>query len=108
MRIVIGVLLQVEGNKIVVLPGTSPNRTTLCDPEQVSPVKNHERNVAWPYAVLGIMPTNRRVMAASQESAGPDTRQLIESWGRLHAGRSGLGLAATITFVWAALRNFQS
>jgi len=62
----------------------------------------------WPYTVLGIMPTNRRLMAIRQESAGPDTRQLIESWGRLHGGRSGLGLAATITFVWAVLRNLPS
>ena len=62
----------------------------------------------WPYTVLGIMPTNRRLMAIRQESAVPDTRQLIESWGRLHGGRSGLGLAATITFVWAVLRNLPS
>jgi len=62
----------------------------------------------WPYTALGIMPTNRRLMAAPRESTGLDTRQLIESWGRLHAGRSGLGLAATITFVWAVLRNFPS
>jgi len=55
----------------------------------------------WPYTVLGIMPTNRRLMALRQEPA--DTRQLIESWGRLHGGRSGLGLAATITFIWAVL-----
>ena len=62
----------------------------------------------WPYTVLGIMPTNRRLMAIRQESAVPDTRQLIESWGRLHGARSGLGLAATITFVWAVLRNLPS
>jgi hypothetical protein len=33
----------------------------------------------WPYTVLGIIPTNRRLMAIRQESAVPDTRQLIES-----------------------------
>ena len=60
----------------------------------------------WPYTVLGIMPTNRRLMALRQESA--DARQVIESWGRLHGGRSVLGLAATIAFVWAVLRNLPS
>ena len=62
----------------------------------------------WPYTVLGIMPTNRRLMALRQESDGADTRQLIESWGRLHGGRSVLGLAATISFVWAVLRHLPS
>src|SRR5262244_2517773 len=62
----------------------------------------------WPYTALGIQPTNRRLMAIRQESAGPNTRRLIESWGRLHGGRSGLGLTATITFVWAVLRNLPS
>ena len=62
----------------------------------------------WPYTVLGILPTNRRLMAATQDSAGPDTRGLIESWGRLHGGRSILGLTATITFLWAVLRDFSS
>src|SRR5215510_2388195 len=60
----------------------------------------------WPYTVLVILPTKKKLMAAAQESAGSCTRQLIESWGRLHGGRSSLGLAATIIFLWAVLRNF--
>jgi len=59
----------------------------------------------WPYTVLGILPTNRKLMATPRESAGPETRQLIKSWGRLHGGRSSLGLAATLTFLWAVLQN---
>src|SRR5262249_1005296 len=62
----------------------------------------------WPYTVLGIMPTNRRLMAIRQESAVPETRQLIEAWGRIDGGRGVLSLAATITFVWAVLRNLPS
>ena len=59
----------------------------------------------WPYTVLGILPTNRKLMATLRESPGPETRQLIESWGRLHGGRSSLGLAATLTFLWTVLQS---
>ncbi len=55
----------------------------------------------WPYTVFGILPTNRKIAAAPVESAGTATRRLIEYWGRLHAVRSGLGVAATVTFAWA-------
>jgi hypothetical protein len=57
----------------------------------------------WPYTVLGILPTNRKLAAVPVESAGAGSRRMIESWGRLHPVRSGLGLAATLTFVWAML-----
>ena len=55
----------------------------------------------WPYTILVIMPTNRRVMDVSPESAPAETRRLIERWGSLRAGRSVLGLAATLIFLWA-------
>jgi hypothetical protein len=55
----------------------------------------------WPYALLGILPTNNKLVATSEASAG--TRRMIESWGRLHAIRSGLGLTATLAFLWAML-----
>src|SRR5215207_8892426 len=58
----------------------------------------------WPYTMFGIMPTNNQLMAADPSSAGPDTRALITTWGKLHAVRSLLGGLATIMFVWAALR----
>jgi hypothetical protein len=57
----------------------------------------------WPYTVFGILPTNRKLTATPIESAGAGTRRMIESWGRLHAVRSGLGLAATLMFLWAFL-----
>jgi hypothetical protein len=58
----------------------------------------------WPYTMFGIMPTNNQLMATDPSSAGPDTRGLIVTWGKLHAVRSLLGGLATIMFVWAALR----
>lgn len=55
----------------------------------------------WPYTLLGIMPTNNRLMAAQVDSAGAETRALIEKWGRLHAVRTALGALSVIVFLWA-------
>jgi hypothetical protein len=57
----------------------------------------------WPYTLLGIMPTNQKLMATEPASAGPESRALIEKWGGLHAVRTGLGLAATSIFLWASM-----
>jgi hypothetical protein len=57
----------------------------------------------WPYTLLGIMPTNNRLMAADPAFAGPDTRKLIEKWAGLHAVRTALGFAASLVFLWASL-----
>jgi hypothetical protein len=55
----------------------------------------------WPYTYFAIMPTNDRLMAIPEAGAGTQTRRLIEHWGRLHAGRSALGITSTLAFVWA-------
>lgn len=57
----------------------------------------------WPYTLLGIMPTNRKLMATEPASAGPETRTLIGKWAALHAGRTALGFAATLIFLWASM-----
>ena len=58
----------------------------------------------WPYTLLGIMPTNRQLLATAPESADAATRSLLERWGRLHAVRSALGVIATMLFLIAAIR----
>jgi hypothetical protein len=58
----------------------------------------------WPYTLVGIMPTNNALKATDAAQAGPKTRALLEKWGALHAGRTALGIAATLIFLWASLR----
>jgi hypothetical protein len=55
----------------------------------------------WPYTIFVIMPTNRRLIETPLEAATIETRQMVRQWGILHAGRSALGLAATLIFLWA-------
>jgi hypothetical protein len=42
-------------------------------------------------------------MATEPANAGPDSRALIEKWAALHAGRTALGLAAMLIFLWASM-----
>jgi hypothetical protein len=55
----------------------------------------------WPYTLLVIMPTNNELMAIAPEVAGPEARRAVEHWAALHAGRSALGAAAVLIFLWA-------
>ena len=55
----------------------------------------------WPYTVLGMMPTNNKLKGISENDAGPTSRTMIETWGRLHAIRTSLGIAATLAYLWA-------
>ena len=57
----------------------------------------------WPWTLLVIMPVNRILEATPVEAANAQTRALIVKWGRLHAGRSVLGAAATLVYLWAIL-----
>jgi hypothetical protein len=55
----------------------------------------------WPYTLLVIKPTNDRLTATATGDAA--SRALIAHWGRLHAVRTTLGLAATAAFLWTSL-----
>ena len=55
----------------------------------------------WPYTLLVIKPVNDRLNATPADRADAASRAMIETWGRLHAGRSALGLAGTLAYFWA-------
>jgi hypothetical protein len=55
----------------------------------------------WPYTLIGMMPTNRMLQTMVIAQSGPESRRLLEKWGRLHALRTVLGIAATVSYGWA-------
>ena len=55
----------------------------------------------WPFTLIAIMPTNKRLDATDEEHADAETRAMIETWGRLHSVRTALGMAATLVYLWA-------
>ncbi len=55
----------------------------------------------WPFTLLGIMPVNNKLNAIPNENGDATSRALIVKWGYLHAVRSGLGISATLAYLWA-------
>jgi Anthrone oxygenase len=53
----------------------------------------------WPWTLLGILPTNKVLMATDLANAGVDARALLSKWNRLHAVRTALGGLAVASFV---------
>jgi Anthrone oxygenase len=58
----------------------------------------------WPYTLRVVLPVNKRLEATPPGSANAETRGLVETWGKLHAVRSALGLGATLVYLWATLK----
>ena len=56
-----------------------------------------------PFTFLGIMPTNRALLAPGAERDLPRAAALLARWNRLHAVRSLLSGAAFVLFVWLLL-----
>ena len=53
-----------------------------------------------PFTFLGIMPTNHKLLAPDRDRASPETRTLLQKWGRLHAVRTVLSIIATALMLW--------
>lgn len=57
----------------------------------------------WPFTIFIVKPTDDQLMATAPQNAHTEVRSLVEQWGRLHALRTALGLAATVAYIWAAI-----
>ena len=57
-----------------------------------------------PFTFIAIMPTNQALLAPGRDLSSPETRTLLEKWGRLHAVRSVLSLLASVIYLAALLR----
>jgi hypothetical protein len=58
-----------------------------------------------PFTFIGIMPTNRALLAPGRDLGGAETRTLLEHWAKLHAVRTVLSVAATVLYVCFALAS---
>jgi Domain of unknown function (DUF1772) len=53
----------------------------------------------WPFTLWVIMPVNR--VLEGTENADASVHEKVIEWGRLHAVRSSLGVAAAAVYLWA-------
>jgi hypothetical protein len=52
-----------------------------------------------PFTLTVIMQTNRKLLAAGRDLGSRETRDLLETWGRQHAVRTGLSVLASLIYV---------
>lgn len=57
----------------------------------------------WPYTLIFILPITRKLNATEIYNANSGTRHAIESWGRLHAVRTALGVLGTGAYLAASI-----
>ena len=55
-----------------------------------------------PFTAIVVLPTNKKLLAPSRDLGSAETRTLLEAWGRLHAVRSAVSVAASVLFMWAS------
>ena len=55
-----------------------------------------------PFTAIVVLPTNKKLLAPGRDLGSAETRTLLEAWGRLHAVRSAVSVAASVLFVWAS------
>ena len=55
-----------------------------------------------PFTLVVILPVNNRILEPARDKASPETRTLLERWGRLHAVRTIVSLVASLLFIVAS------
>lgn len=54
-----------------------------------------------PFTLVGILPTNHRLLERGRDARSDETRRLLDKWARLHAVRSVLAIVSTLLFLLA-------
>jgi hypothetical protein len=52
-----------------------------------------------PFTLIVIMPTNKKLLSSSLDTAEESTRELLFQWGKRHAVRTFLGTLALLIFI---------
>ena len=58
-----------------------------------------------PFTFIAVMRTNNKLLAPGRDLASPETRALLERWGKLHAVRTSFSLVATVLCIWLLVRS---
>ena len=53
-----------------------------------------------PFTFVVVMPTNHKLLAPDRDLTSVETRELLQKWGKLHAVRTVLSLAASVIYLW--------
>jgi hypothetical protein len=56
-----------------------------------------------PFTLIAIRPTNNQLLDPALDRTSEAAHRLLQHWGKLHAARSMVSLAASIFFLWLAL-----
>ncbi|MGX9147424.1 DUF1772 domain-containing protein [Mesorhizobium sp. 128a] len=56
----------------------------------------------WPWTLMVMMPTNKVLEAMDASADNPQARALIVKWGTMHLVRAGLGVLATLAYLWGS------
>ena len=58
-----------------------------------------------PFTLMVVIPVNRRLLDSRLDRGSAEAARLLSHWGRLHALRTVLGLAAFVVFVVLSVRS---
>ena len=53
-----------------------------------------------PFTFIVVMPTNNKLLSPDRDLTSVETRELLQKWGKLHAVRTVLSLAASVIYLW--------